>query len=330
MICPIRPAKCPKVKKKSGADRRRHRRRPPAVVPDDKPRTGGFAGGLKGIRSDARDRPRSRRRVIRRHLNRSAEPKVPSSASSSTRSRRRRWSSDCQRTTSTTTWAGAGSHRISITLRLHVVAGAWKKVQTGLSGAGSRASPFASSSIAKKNAWRFARRTTPISTPSSAPKAGRLADRRASATSASPARSINGNCSPARTCLLSDDDAASLAQVIERNLPWSVTSGKKASVDARGAVHDLHLTQEATQTRLLDPADDAGGAAAVPGRPHLSPHRFDDAQRRSALRLASDPRDVRRRLPTLGRHATKVKNAQGARGDPPDGVHQRDRRVKAN
>ena len=68
---------------------------------------------------------------------------------------------------------------------------------------------------------------------------------------------------------------------------------------SRAAVHDVdaHAGSQ-PQARVLHRAHDAGGAAAVPGRPHLvSPHRFDDAQREGARRIGGrDSRDVRRRV----------------------------------
>ena len=83
------------------------------------------------------------------------------------------------------------------------------------------------------------------------------------------------------------------------------------------ALHHVHpLAGGQPQARVLDRADDAGGAAAVPGRgdrrrrdrrpDHLSPHRLHHAERKGAGRVgARHPRDVRRRGTTRGRAATR-------------------------
>jgi DNA topoisomerase-1 len=118
--------------------------------------------------------------------------------------------------------------------------------------------------------------------------------------------------------LLSDDDAASLAQVLERNLPWSVTSVEaKPGVERPAAPFTTStLTQEASRKLGFSTQRTMQAAQRLFQDGHISYHRTDSTTL-SDEALAASASAIREMFGDdyyagPRRYATKVKNAQEA------------------
>ena len=118
--------------------------------------------------------------------------------------------------------------------------------------------------------------------------------------------------------LLSDDDAASLAQVIERQLPWSVTSVEaKPGVERPAAPFTTStLTQEASRKLGFSTQRTMQAAQRLFQDGHISYHRTDSTTL-SDEALAASASAIREMFGDdyyagPRRYATKVKNAQEA------------------
>ena len=313
--------------------------KPYYVVPDDKKKNvAELTHGAQGrLGSDARDRPRSRRRVDQLASARSAEAQGPGQAHRLSRDHQEGGRAGDRRSArlDDNLVRAQESRRILDRLYGYTLSPVlWKKVQTGLSA--GRVQSVAVRLIVDREEERLAFRAAKYSDLNAQFTADgrtfpgtltRLGDERVASgkdfdqqgvlTVEERPAAVRGRCVAARR------DPQSQPAVVgdqRRSEARRRASGR--------AVH--HLDADAgsqPQARVLDAADDAVGAAAVPGRPHLvSPHRLDDAQRRSARGIGQrDPRDVRRRL--LLRPAplpTKVKNAQEAHeAIRPTDLHQR-------
>ncbi len=128
----------------------------------------------------------------------------------------------------------------------------------------------------------------------------------------------NGVLTSKNVRLLSDDDAASLASVISRNLPWSVTSVEaKPGVERPAAPFTTStLTQEASRKLGFSTQRTMQSAQRLFQDGHISYHRTDSTTL-SDEALAASASAIREMFGAdyyagPRRYATKVKNAQEA------------------
>jgi DNA topoisomerase-1 len=122
--------------------------------------------------------------------------------------------------------------------------------------------------------------------------------------------------------VLAEAEGRALVDALWQNLPWKVSAVEEKPGVERPAppftTSDAHAGSQ-PQARVLDRAHDAGGAAALPGRPHLL-HRTDSTTL-SEKALGESASAIRKMFGDdyydgPSRYATKVQNARRPqRGD---------------